>query len=438
MHEQSRNSRALKTAMIILIMLSSLFIFTACDWNLLSAFLNMGCDTAPDSSHCFQGAAVQGSNPDLCEKIKVPEKFKDTGSNPPKDKCYLMIAENTGNYDVCKKIKGGLYSYTQEECFTDIAVQKEDPAGCKKMTGTAFEDCKSKVAPLMTADKLTDVNDQISTLKSTVGKDPDDAAAKQRLADLEKKKKDMLDVMSEANKADYLKKNREEIMGGVEDDDVKSEIQKEFIDAKKANPNMNVDQLVQKLQEIKEQKEFVKRLDDQANTLVDSLKGKISDYTDEKKQEAIDAVKEKGWDWMKANGGDNLKWGLSRLESLKEKYDKGSEQYEKINNQISKIKKTYDEVMGVYKKVDEFNKMVAEGKIDKGQAKVLKGAVLLGKGLEYATQYVPVFGSTVSTVSKETFEVVVKVAKKRAERSNSLQKCMDDPANCDPSSVTAY
>jgi hypothetical protein len=123
---------------------------------------------------------------------------------------------------------------------------------------------------------------------------------------------------------------------------------------------------------------------------------------------------------------------------MKAKYDKASEAYDKLDKQIKKIKGVYDEIKGVYTKVDSFNKMVAEGKIDKGQAKVLKGAVLLGKGLEYATQYVPVFGSTVSTVSKETFGVVIKVATQRAQRTNSMQKCFDDPANCDTDGITAY
>jgi hypothetical protein len=172
--------------------------------------------------------------------------------------------------------------------------------------------------------------------------------------------------------------------------------------------------------------------------MVDMLKGTIGDYADEKKQEAIDAMTEKGWDYMKQNGGDNLKWGLYNLEKMKEKYDKASEQYEKINSQIEKVKKTYDEMQAIYKKVDQFNKMLAEGKIDQGQAKVLKGAVMLGKGLEYATQYVPVFGSTASTITKETFDATVKLATQRAQRTNAINKCIEDPEHCDPSGISAY
>jgi len=419
-----------------------LFLLTGCmegcETDMLSQFLLMGCDVQPDSAHCYQGAAVQGGDASLCEKIKQPAEFKSAGSNPPKDKCYLMVAQNTGDYDVCKNIVGGMYSYSQSECFTDVAVTKEDPSGCKKMTGADLAACNQKVGALMTPEKLTDLVGDIDDLKSQVGKNPDDADLKQQLADLEKKKKDMLGVMSPAAQADYLKKNREDILGEVDDEDVKSDIAKDFIKVKTANPTLTVDQLVQKLKAIKEEKEMIKRLDDQANTLVDQLKGTVGDYADEKKQEMIDAATEKGWDWMKKNGGEDLKWGLRNLEAAKDKYDKASEQYDKLNKQYEKIKKTYDEMKAVYDKVDKFNKMLAEGKIDQGQAKVLKGAVLLGKGLEYATSYVPVFGSTVSTITKETMDMTIKLATKRAERTNSINKCIDDPEHCDPSGITAY
>jgi exonuclease VII large subunit len=258
------------------------------------------------------------------------------------------------------------------------------------------------------------------------------------LADLEKKKKDMMEFMTPTQQAEYMKTNREAILGDVSDEDVKSEIAQDFMKLRSANPNLNIDQLVQKLKDIKEQKETVKRLDEEANTLMDEMKKHMEDYTDDKKQEMIDAATEKGWNWMKENGGDNLKYGLSNLESMKAKYDKASEAYKKLDDQITKIKAVYDEIKSIYTKVDSFNKLVAEGKIDKGQAKVLKGGVLLGKGLEYATGYVPVFGSTASTVTKETFGVVIKVATQRAERSNSLQKCFDDPEHCDPNGISGY
>jgi len=43
-------------------------------------------------------------------KLVFPSNLKTLESNPPKDKCYLMVAENTGDLSACDKIKGGLMS----------------------------------------------------------------------------------------------------------------------------------------------------------------------------------------------------------------------------------------------------------------------------------------------------------------------------------------
>jgi hypothetical protein len=121
-----------------------------------------------------------------------------------------------------------------------------------------------------------------------------------------------------------------------------------------------------------------------------------------------------------------------------EKYEKCSKMYEDSMEKYNKLKKVYDEVMWVYNRIDDVNKMLAEWKIDEWKAKVIKWAVLLDKWLEYATEYVPVFGSTISKISKETFDATIKLAKKRAERSTALDKCFIDPANCDTDAISWY
>ena len=77
-----------------------------------------------NEGHCYQRAAVFDSDPDLCLDIPQPEEWKKAGSNPPKDKCYLMIAEKTGDDSVCGYIEGGLGSYSKEECYA-AAAKKE-------------------------------------------------------------------------------------------------------------------------------------------------------------------------------------------------------------------------------------------------------------------------------------------------------------------------
>ncbi len=429
---KSNISKISKPSSIIMILL--LAGLTGCD--LIGGMVEFGCLFSSDSSHCYQSAAVQQSNPDLCEKIEG--KGFSGGSNPPRDKCYLMIAQNTGDYEICSKIKGGPASYTKEECVTEIAGEKVDPKGCTYLSGTAKENCLSSLSDKITPDKVKSLDDEIESIKDILDDDPNNAAAKKKLSELTASKNQLIDLMGAANKQQYTKEKVDDIMVGINDEDVASEIRKEFIKYKSQNKDANFDQLMDKLAQIKEEKEFVKRLDDQANELVDNLKGSITDYADEKKQEAIDALKEKGWSWMKSQGGDQLYWHMKKLEDMRDKYDKYSAKYAELNEKMNKIKGVYDEVSAVYKKVDKFNRMVAEGKINEGQAKVLKGAVLLGRGLEYATGYIPVFGSTASKISKETFEATVKLATKRAERTNAINKCIDDPDNCDTDAISAY
>jgi len=54
------------------------------------------------------------------------------------------------------------------------------------------------------------------------------------------------------------------------------------------------------------------------------------------------------------------------------------------------------------------------------------------------TEYVPVFGSTISKITNATFETTIKVAEERAKRTTALDKCIDDPLNCNTDSISGY
>lgn len=54
------------------------------------------------------------------------------------------------------------------------------------------------------------------------------------------------------------------------------------------------------------------------------------------------------------------------------------------------------------------------------------------------TEYVPVFGSTISKVTDETFNATMKFAEERAKRATALDKCIEDPLNCDTDSISGY
>jgi len=97
----------------VLLLFPALLLFGGCFWEILE----WGCEfSEEEEGHCYQSVAVQKSNPEGCEK--VTSDF--TTSNPPKDKCYLMIAENTGDPSVCNEIVGGSGSYTREECIHNV------------------------------------------------------------------------------------------------------------------------------------------------------------------------------------------------------------------------------------------------------------------------------------------------------------------------------
>jgi len=409
----------------------------------LGELMAVMCDFLPDADHCYQSAAIQAGQVEECENIKG-EGFK--GSNPPRDKCYLLIAENTGDYSACDQIKGGPMSYTREECIMGAAVKNDDPAGCRKLTGGSFDRCKQQVGASITADSLKSVTDEVEEAKSAAGKDPDDKDAQERLKGLLAKQKDLFDFAPAGASGQYFKEQREEIMSDVDDEDVKSEIARQFVAMRNANPTMTLNDQLKKMEEIKDQQETSKRLDEYANSLMDQIKdgagGFAGDTFDDLYGEDVEKYKEemakRGLKYLEEKSGKDLKRGIENLEWMKGKYDKASEQYEALNSQIEKLQKVYSAYKEVAGKIDSINKLLAEGRIDAGKAKVLHGAVYLGKGLEYATGYVPVFGSTISTISKETFDATVKFATKRAERTTALDKCIEDPEHCDTDGISAY
>lgn len=97
---------------LLLIFIAPLFL-SGC----LGDLLEFGCLFSDDDTHCYQSAAVQDSDAEKCEKVEAPD-WPD--SNPPKDKCYLLIAENTGDASVCDKIVGGIGSYSRQECIDNV------------------------------------------------------------------------------------------------------------------------------------------------------------------------------------------------------------------------------------------------------------------------------------------------------------------------------
>lgn len=426
--------------LFFIVFFSTLF-FSGC--SLITDLGNMMCTLMPDSDHCFQFTAVQSGSPAACERIKGT-KFKDGGSNPPRDKCYLQIALNKWDHSICSNIKGGIMSYTQAECIGNVgdkllkeAVDKDDINSCKKLKSfpisSTYTDCVGKLA---NAEKLKSGDTKIESLIESLKKNPDDRDLQKELAKLKADKQTKYELMTDAERSAYFGEKRKEIMADIDDEDVASAISKEYTKYREWEKDIN--KLLDTLETITAKQQRIKQADEDANYLTDQIKEQLEGIVGEKQDEIIGEMGESAKEWIEKNGGDKLKWSLKEMEWAMGKYEKWSEMYESMKGKYDKLKWAYDEVMGIYNRVDQVNKMLAEGKIDAGKAKVLKWAVLLDKGLEYATAYVPVFGSTISTVSKATFGTVIEVAKKRAERSTALDKCFVDPANCDTDAISGY
>ncbi|PIY93516.1 MAG: hypothetical protein COY69_01240 [Candidatus Magasanikbacteria bacterium CG_4_10_14_0_8_um_filter_32_14] len=185
-----------KATLMTVVIIAPLFL-TGC----VSNINEWACSFFDNPDHCLQNAAIQDANSGTCEKIEGIN-FKSAGSNPPQDKCYLRIAENTGDLDACNKIEGGPYSYTKEECILNTATKFKNPSGCLMLVGNDKANCISKVGPYIYPGNIIDLDDQIDLLKKELANSPDKDLQKQ-LDGLEKNRNDALAVISDKNKKEY-------------------------------------------------------------------------------------------------------------------------------------------------------------------------------------------------------------------------------------------
>lgn len=393
------------------------------------------CEDSPDSKHCYQNKAVEAWDASLCKKIDWKE-FKQYWSNPPRDKCYMMVAAQNNDYSLCSKIKWWEMSYTKEDCVFEVINENNDPQWCDRLKwDDRYEECNET---FRSANSLVMKDQIIDDLTQQIKDDPENEELKAQLQKEMDAKKKLFPFLSSEEQSNYIKEHREKIMEDVDDSDVQSSIAKEFNQFKKDNPDTDVITMLDKMKDIADKQKLMKRIDEDANALVDTVKEQMTDLAQQWQDAITDAMKEKASERIKENWWDNLKRSLKNLEWMKDKYDKASEEYAAIQEKYNKLKETYDKINNIYNKMDSFDTLVAQWKITADKAKVLKWAVLLQNWLTTVTEYVPVFGSTISKITDATFEATMKFAQKRAERATALDKCIDDPLNCDTDSISGY
>jgi len=383
------------------------FLLSSC--SLLENIWWMMCGLAPESDHCFQFIAVQSSSPDACENIKWTS-FKKWWSNPPKDKCYMQIAINTWDESVCNNVKWWIMSYTKEECQWE-----------------------TRIKVLKTVDEqLNEINKEI---EYSVGAETEKLLKQKN--ELQAKLKASFDKLPESEKSAYYTKKKDEILQFIYDEDLKQQIAHSYSEFRSKHQDDVLAQL-EWLKKITETEKTAKELDVNANTLVDTVKNTLVDMVNNEKDAILDEAKEKLLEEAYKKSGTNMKYMLDKMGSLKESYDKGTEYYEAANEKYEKLKATYEKMKDIEDRLNKVELLWKQGKLDAWKVEVLKWSILLWEGLEYVTWYVPVFWSTISTVTKETFWVVNKFATGRAIRTTSIDKCINDPEHCDTDWISGY
>ena len=162
---------------------SALLVLPGCG---LSDLTQAACTTTGGASHCFQEAAVQSGDEANCDNVAPIAEFKN--SNPPRDKCVVMIAANEGDPSICDKTKGGIGSYGKEDCVKAIADTTRDPEVCKKLEGNTVSTCMNSAAQ-----KTIDDVEKLKTMKI---KNPEDVKeVQQQLEELRKTNEMLTEVM---------------------------------------------------------------------------------------------------------------------------------------------------------------------------------------------------------------------------------------------------
>lgn len=484
-----------------------------------SLFADRGVD------HCYQKLAVMTGDASGCEKIPGTG-FE--GSNPPKDKCYLLVAEKNVDPAPCANIEGGMNSYTTDECYQSVGATGGSADQCDGLTGGAEIECRTGVArgqsseglvpscgagytwaagglgggscvkapetekpttadkettttttstskagtagttstseketETTTADKPTTTTTSTKTTTTTstketttpttgTTKDSDSPLGTDKdVTDTRSPKEKVADVFTDVKKNPDPTPEQEQgsrlsdQLDDVEDDAEKAEIVKEFLKQREARDARTLAEQQKLLDAIKAQHAKNKELDDLANTIKSDTYDKAKDaVTDAASDAAKEKMKDLATGWIDKNAPPKAKEALGKASAAygkaKEKMDKLGEKFDKAKGYYDKVKGVYDEVKDVTDKIDRIQDKVSQGKIDEKRGKVLKGGVLLGKGLEHATSYIPVLGDTASKVTKETFGVAISVAEKKAERSTKLDDCFTDPLNCDTDGISGY
>ena len=352
--------------------------------NLIGGGEDLSCLMSSDP-HCYQNVAVSEGDADVCAKVKQPEQFKDMGSNPPQDKCYLMEAQNTGDLSACDKIKGGPMSYTREECILEASEANQDASGCQKLTGEDKANCVNELQPLMTPDKVLEIDSQIQILQDELKKGSD-ANLQKQLDGLQQKKKDIMAIMSQDNLNEYKIQSdpvNKEIIGDFAVGDIDSKSKNEMI---AINEKLKDKGVTMTDEQYKAMRDYYKYINDPENNIETMDDSKIvKDRLGEKVGNVVDKLK-----FWKVKDTTQEKSEDQQLRF----YERMMERQEAIDKGLTTEEMNYDNT------VDKITEKVTEKGVDMAKEKIIEE--IFGEAAAHTTKATTlVLGEALSEVQKQ-------------------------------------
>lgn len=161
----------------------------------VTVLLDRSCAWFDDQSRnqCYQWSAVQASRLEGCERI-ADSVFTGMNSNPARDRCYLQIAKTVGKLEACDQIKGGLMSYSREECLQAVAKIFSDPRACLGLKELAQIRCQMSVLLSIKPEMIIELDRELSTTSNAA-----------RRVELKAKRAAMYEAMSDERKLEFDK-----------------------------------------------------------------------------------------------------------------------------------------------------------------------------------------------------------------------------------------
>lgn len=203
-----------------------------------------------------------------------------------------------------------------------------------------------------------------------------------------------------------------------------------FLELTRARTDEKVKALDKQMRETVAGRAFVDEVHRDAAKLADGAQRR----PDRERKQAIERLQKKGWGWVDRGGGRKSGGtgspklpklasagdAMARATALADKAaaktaDKGSTGVELL-----------DEIKQVRETVTRINDKVKSGEISKDRGKLLKGGTYLGKALSKIVSWLPVFGSTASKVTDQSFGAAMKAGETVAAHYTLTDCCIED------------